>query len=176
MVHPPSQSLSVSGLRSPRAATGIGFLLEAPLFGPDPTIAALTRAVSAVMPTIDLLDSRTEEWAGPDVDAVADNARRAGVITGTPSEIPDIPDLRLAGCLLHVNGFMAATGAGGALLGSPWDAVRWLVDELCKQGLGLEAGDLVLTGSATPEVPVRAGDTISAEIAGLGAVSVPLAT
>jgi 2-keto-4-pentenoate hydratase len=80
-------------------------------------------------------------------------------------------DLALAGCLLHRNGDLVQTGAGGAVLGSPLNALVWLANTLGEQGVALEAGHVVLPGSITVAIPVAAGDIVSATFAGIGTVT-----
>jgi 2-keto-4-pentenoate hydratase len=87
-----------------------------------------------------------------------------------PSRVDDV-DLRLVGCNLFGNGHLVATGAGGAVLGSPVLALVWLVNTLGARGVTLTAGDVVLPGSVTAAQPVSAGDTWSAHFAGLGSVT-----
>jgi 2-keto-4-pentenoate hydratase len=48
----------------------------------------------------------------------------------------------------------------------------WLANTLGERSISLEAGHVVLPGSVTAAVPVRAGDQVTATFAGLGSVSV----
>jgi 2-keto-4-pentenoate hydratase len=82
-------------------------------------------------------------------------------------------DLSLTGCLLHRNGRLVDTGAGGAVLGgSPVNALVWLVNVLGERGASLEAGHVVLPGSVTAAIPVYPGDTVSATFDRIGTVSI----
>ena len=69
------------------------------------------------------------------------------------------------------NGRIVATGAGAAVLGSPWHAATWLANTLTARGARLAAGSIILTGSITAAVPVAAGDTVTVTIDGLGSVT-----
>jgi 2-keto-4-pentenoate hydratase len=80
-------------------------------------------------------------------------------------------DLPRTGCNLYRNGQVVGTGAGGAVLGSPINALVWLANTLGGLGVKLEAGSVVMPGSVCAAVPVAAGDTVSAEFAGLGLVT-----
>jgi 2-keto-4-pentenoate hydratase len=63
------------------------------------------------------------------------------------------------------------TGAGGAALGSPLNALVWLANTLGPLGTALEAGSVVLPGSLTAAVPVAAGRSVTAVFAGIGSVT-----
>lgn len=155
----------------PRIEPEIAFVLGAPLRGPGVTVADAVRAVDFVLPSLEIVDSRVRDWKISIFDTVADNASSGGVILGSsPTNLRDV-DLRLAGCTLHVNGQLAATGAGGAVLGSPINALVWLANTVGPLGVTLEPGHVVLPGSMTAAQTVRPGDTVVATMAGLGSVT-----
>jgi 2-oxo-3-hexenedioate decarboxylase len=74
--------------------------------------------------------------------------------------------------MLEHNGDVVATAAGAAALGHPAAAVAWLVRSLAAEGegLGLAAGQVVLSGGLTAAVPVRPGDVVVATIDRLGSI------
>jgi 2-keto-4-pentenoate hydratase len=102
---------------------------------------------------------------------VADNASSGGLVIGQSPVAPGERDLALAGCVFRRNGRIAGTGAGAAVLGSPWHAATWLANTLTQRGVRLAAGSIILTGSITAAVPVGAGDAVTASIDGLGSVT-----
>lgn len=61
-------------------------------------------------------------------------------------------------------------GIGENVMGDPVEALRWLVNELSALGHPLHAGQFVTTGTCCAPVPVRPGETLSAEFTGLGTV------
>ena len=71
---------------------------------------------------------------------------------------------------LSVNGAVAATGAGAAVLGNPIRCVAWLANKLGEFGVPLREGDLVLAGALHASLPVAAGDSVLARFAELGDV------
>lgn len=155
----------------PRIEPEIAFVLGKPLRGPGVTVAEAAAAVDFVLPSLEIVDSRIKDWKIGIFDTIADNASSGGVILGSrPSRLSDL-DLRLAGCNLHVNGDLIATGAGGAVLGSPINALVWLANTVGPLGVTLEPGHVVLPGSMTQAMPVEPGDTIVATFAGLGSVT-----
>ncbi|MCH5643246.1 2-keto-4-pentenoate hydratase [Gordonia sp. ABSL49_1] len=155
----------------PRIEPEVAFVLGKPLTGPGVTVAEAVAAVDFVLPALEIVDSRIRDWKIGIFDTIADNASSGGVILGSrPSKLSDV-DLRLAGCNLDVNGELIATGGGGAVLGSPINALVWLANTVGPLGVTLEPGHVVLPGSMTKAVPIGAGDTIVASIAGLGTVT-----
>lgn len=63
-------------------------------------------------------------------------------------------------------------GAGHRVLGGPVPALTWLVNELSGQGITLESGQLVTTGTCAVPVPVRPGDTVTGDYGRFGALAV----
>jgi 2-oxopent-4-enoate/cis-2-oxohex-4-enoate hydratase len=56
--------------------------------------------------------------------------------------------------------------------GSPVNAVAWLANMLGSLGMSLRAGDVILSGSQSPLVPVAKGDSFHCSVGGLGSTSV----
>ncbi|TDW24207.1 2-keto-4-pentenoate hydratase [Kribbella kalugense] len=158
----------------PRIEPEIAFVLSRPLRGPGVNVATAIAAVDFILPALEIIDSRIAEWEIGIIDTIADNASSGGVVLGSPPVRPDQVDLRLAGCVLHRNGEVVATGAGGAVLGSPVNALAWLANVLGERGVGLEPGQVVLPGSMTAAVPFDAGDVVTSVVAGLGSVTARL--
>jgi 2-keto-4-pentenoate hydratase len=129
-------------------------------------------ATDYVVPAIELIDSRIVDWKIGIVDTIADNASAAGFALGASrTKLSAIDDIRLLGALLWHDGELVETGAAGAVLGNPLRSVAWLADKVAGFGVTLEAGHVILPGSCTRAVDVRAGDTVVAEFAQLGTVS-----
>jgi 2-keto-4-pentenoate hydratase len=171
MFFPEYEPIPFSTFIQPRIEPEIAFVLGGDLAGPGVTVADAAGAVAFVLPALEIIDSRISDWKITIVDTIADNASSAAlVLGGTPTRLTDV-DLRLEGCNLYGNGDLAATGAGGAVLGSPLSALVWLANTLGRNGVRLRAGDVVLPGSVTASQPVRQGDTWSAHFARLGSVT-----
>lgn len=155
----------------PRVEPEVAFVLGRPLAGPGVTIAEAVRAVDHVLPSLEFVDSRIANWEIKIFDTVADNASSGGVVLGSRPVPIDRLDLRLMGCNLFVDGELAATGCGGAVLGSPLNALVWLANTLGPLGVTLEPGHVVLPGSMTRALPVRPGSSVVAHMARLGSVT-----
>jgi len=171
MVFAEGEALQPERFLQPKIEPEIAFVLGADLTGPGVTVVQAIRAVDHVLPAIEVIDSRIRDWEIALVDTIADNASSAAVVLGSrPVRLADV-DLRLTGCVLTVNGEVAATGAGGAVLGSPLTALVWLANVLGSRGVGLEAGQVVIPGSLTAAQPLTAGSVVSAQFGGLGTLT-----
>lgn len=171
MFHPERSPIATSEFIQPRIEPEIGFVLSSEIRGPGVTAADALRAVDFVIPALEIIDSRIQDWNIGLLDTIADNASCGGVVLGAHPTAADTLDLRLAGCNLYRNGQLAATGAGGAVLGSPLSALVWLANTLGERDVALEKGQVVLPGSCTQAIPVAPGDVVSASFAGLGTVT-----
>jgi 2-keto-4-pentenoate hydratase len=131
-------------------------------------------AIDAVAPAIELVDLH-----GPtdDVEAIlAANIFHRHVLLGAFRPVSD--DVRLDAVRLDVleGDAIRAEGVDATeLLGDLADVVRHLADQIPATGDRLQAGDVVITGSAVPAIPVSPGDRITVRAAGLGQVEVRLA-
>ncbi|QBM26409.1 2-oxopent-4-enoate hydratase [Hydrogenophaga pseudoflava] len=172
MVYNEGQPISVSTMIAPKAEAEVAFILARDLEGPGVTAADVLRATDCVMPCFEIVDSRIKDWKIKIQDTVADNAS-CGVLTlGGLRKSPRDIDLALAGMVLEKNGEIISTSCGASVQGSPVNAVAWLANTLGRLGIGLKAGDIILSGSQSPLVPVVAGDSLYCSVGGLGGTSV----
>jgi 2-keto-4-pentenoate hydratase len=124
------------------------------------------------LPALEFVDSRVAGEAIALADIVADNAFAGAVALGSrPAGVFEL-DLSLTGGLLRRGGAIVGTGAGGAVLGSPVNALVWLAAALGPRGAALEAGHVILPGSVCAAVPSGPGDTVSATFDRIGTVSI----
>jgi 2-oxopent-4-enoate/cis-2-oxohex-4-enoate hydratase len=159
-------------LIQPRAEGEIAFVLGRALAGPGVTPADVLAATEYVQPSIEVVDSRIENWKIRIQDTVADNASSGMFLVGETHADPRKIDLFTCGLVLEKNGEIVSTGAGAAALGSPALCVAWLANTLGRFGVQLEAGEVILSGSLVPLEPVRPGDQVRVTVAGMGAASV----
>jgi 2-keto-4-pentenoate hydratase len=172
MFMPEGVTADIGRFLQPRAEPEIAFVLSRPLRGPGVTVADALAAVDFVLPALEIIDSRIADWQITLPDTIADNASSGAVVLGARPVRPDVLDLSLTGCLLHRNGRLEGTGAGGAVLGSPVNALAWLANTVAPLGISLEPGHVVLPGSVCAAIPFGPGDTVSATFDRIGAVSV----
>jgi 2-oxopent-4-enoate hydratase len=164
---------SLDGLIQPRAEAEIGIVLARPLRGPGLTDLDVVAATEALVPTLEIVDSRIEDWKIKFVDTVADNGSSARFVVGSKRTPPTGIDTRTIGVVFEKNGELMGTGAGAAVLGSnPFRAVAWLANTLAAEGLELNAGDVIMPGALCAMIPATRGDVFSANFGVLGTVSV----
>ena len=172
MVFNEGEAIRVDSMIAPRAEAEVAFILKHDLEGPGVTAADVLRATECVLPCFEIVDSRIQDWKIRIQDTVADNAS-CGVLTlGGVRRRPQDLDLALAGMVLEKNGDIISTSAGASVQGSPVNAVAWLANTLGRLGIGLKAGELILSGSQSPLVPVEPGDSLVCTVGGLGSASV----
>ena len=158
-------------LIQPRAEGEVAFVLKADLQGPGITAADVLAATDFVMPSIEVVDSRIENWQIKIQDTIADNASCGVFILGERAVDPRDIDLATCGMVVEKNGAIVSTGAGAAALNSPVNCVAWLANTLGSYGIALKAGEVIMSGSLVPLEPVQAGDSMRVSIGGMGSVS-----
>jgi 2-oxo-hept-3-ene-1,7-dioate hydratase len=162
----------------PRFEVEFAFVLAKPLKGPGVTLFDVLNATDYVVPALELIDARIEQFDSTSkaprkvLDTIADNAANAGIVLGGRPMKPDAVDWRWAGALLFKNGVIEESGLGAAVLNHPGNGVAWLANKLALHDEGLAAGEIVLSGSFTRPVACAAGDTFHADYGRLGSISV----
>ncbi|MCL4295404.1 MAG: fumarylacetoacetate hydrolase family protein [Anaerolineae bacterium] len=158
--------VAIDTFLQPRLEGEIAFLLGQGLRGPGVTWDQVLAATEALAPAVEIIDSRIENWRIKLVDTVADNASYGGFAVGPWSRQLLEADLRLLGMIIQQNGEAAAEGIGAAALGHPAKSVAWLINKLVGFGVGLEPGDIVISGALARALPAVAGDTFILEMSG----------
>lgn len=140
------------------------------------TRADLLAAIDAVLPAIELVDSRYAVWTEVGIlSVIADQGSHGHWICGTP--VTDWRGFDLPGhaVRLEVNGKAERQGLGKAVMGDPIEAVLWLANTLRAEGQTLAAGSLITSGTAIDVYPAKAGDHVLADFGPLGTAAVTLA-
>lgn len=154
----------------PRVEVEVGFVLNADLPGAGCTEDDVLAATEALVPSIELIDTRITDWKIELCDTIADNASSAGFVLGEARVSPRDIDVKGIDAVLRCNGEVVAEGRTDAVLGNPVTAVAWLARKVDGFGVRLRKGDVVLPGSCTKAVDAHPGDNFVADFAGLGSV------
>lgn len=133
----------------------------------------IVQAIDAVMPALEIADTRLLNFRAASAAAIVADAAFAGAFVrgGAYRDWKSI-DLRNLTVTLNVNGTQAASGSCAGPLGSPVDALAALVSDLARRNEGLRAGDIVSTGACVGPYIAKAGDAVTADFGLLGQVSV----
>lgn len=160
---------------APRVEPEVAFLIGAPLRGPGVTVADVLAAAVAVAPALEIVDSRIADWRITLADTIADNASSGAVVLGDWVPIAGAPRLPDTTATLVINDSVVDSGEGTAVMGDPAAAVAWLANALAAFDVAIDAGQFVMSGSYTTAAFVVSGDRATADISGLGTVSVSFA-
>src|SRR5699024_7154767 len=76
-------SISIADYIHPKVEPEIGFILKRDLEGPNVTVLDVLRATDYVFPSIEIIDSRYENFNFTLPDVIADNTSAAGAIFGS---------------------------------------------------------------------------------------------
>ena len=172
MIYNEGESIDSKTLIQPKAEGEIAFILKKDLMGPGISNADVLAATECVMPCFEIVDSRIRDWKIKIQDTVADNASCGVFVLGDRAVDPRRIELSTCGMVLEKNGEIIGTGAGAAALGSPVNAVTWLVNTLGRLGIGMKAGEVILSGALAAMSPAKAGDNFRVSMGGLGSCSV----
>ncbi|WP_329262790.1 2-keto-4-pentenoate hydratase [Actinoallomurus sp. NBC_01490] len=175
MFRPEHRPIPACTFIQPRIEPEIAFVLGVPLRGPGVTVEDAIKAVRYLLPALEIVDSRIQDWKLSIVDTIADNASSGAAILGSTPIYPADVDLQSANCTLRRNGTVAETGTGAAVLGTPFNTLAWLANAIGPLGVSLEPGQVVLSGSITRAIAIAPGDNITAEFPGIGRVTAVLA-
>ncbi len=158
-------------LLQPRAEAEVALVLEHDLDRGEHSFNDIVRATAYALPSIEIVDSRIENWDIRIVDTVADNAScGVYVLGGRPVPLREV-NLRVIPMRMDIDGSVASTGEGAACLGHPLHAARWLADVMSRRGTPLQAGDVVMTGALGPMQPLSPGSHVIADFGPLGTVT-----
>jgi 2-keto-4-pentenoate hydratase len=155
----------------PRAEAEVALVIGRDLDNAPHGFAEIVRAVEFALPSIEVVDSRIVDWKISIVDTVGDNASCGMYVVGSRPVPLRKFDVRTVPMSMTINGDEVSTGSGTACLGNPLHAARWLADELCRRGIPLRAGDVVMTGALGPMKPLVPGDEVAAHFGDLGTVT-----
>jgi 2-oxo-hept-3-ene-1,7-dioate hydratase len=175
MVFAPDTELVAAHFCDPKLEVELAFALGTDLAGADLSVDDILDATDYVVPAIELIAARSYR-RDPDssrtrtvIDTIADNAADAGIIMGGERIAPRDIDLRWVSALGSRNGVIEETGVAAGVLGHPARGIAWLARRYHEQGLTLEKGQIILAGSFTRPIDIRAGDDFHFDYGPMGA-------
>lgn len=176
MIFDDGARLEAGSFLDPRIEVELAFVLGQTLDGAEVTLDDVLEATDYVTPALEIIAARSfrvdPQTRAPRtvVDTISDNAANAGVIVGGRRLRPNELDLRWVSALLYRNGIIEETGVAAGVLDHPGNGVVWLARKFAEHGVSLTRGEIVLAGSFTRPVSVRAGDQFVADYGPLGEI------
>lgn len=149
----------------PRAEPEIAFLMKRSLAG-QVSLAEAMAAVEAVMPAVEIIDSRYENFKFNLSDVVADNTSSSGFVLGNP--YPADTDIANLGMVLEFEGIPVQIGSSAAVLGHPARALVAAARLLTEHEMELEPGWVVMSGGATAAEALSKGVSVRCVVQGMG--------
>jgi 2-keto-4-pentenoate hydratase len=171
-VYADGEEIPLENFIQPKVEAEIVFVLGSRLAGPGVTTMDARRAIAGAAASMEIVDSRIEDWRIKLADTVADLASNGAVAISSRLVPLEGLNPRMIGMTITRNGELLDTGAGAAALGDPVAVVAWLANVLGQDGVALEPGHLVMTGSLHAAEPMQPGDVFRAEFDRLGAVTI----
>ncbi len=128
--------------------------------------------ITEVMPAYELIEDRNAVYKETrPTTLIADNAWNAGIVLGKPVKVP---------ASLELNGLVGRLSMPGGVregrTDDPMGALAWCVNLAADRGRPLEAGQVVITGSVIPTLPIAACETFKFELEGLGSIEISATT
>jgi 2-keto-4-pentenoate hydratase len=164
-------TLDLSRLIDPQIEVEPAFILGAPLHGPGIGIADVLAATEWIVPSFEIIDSRIRDWDIKLQDTIADNGSSALVVLGAARRRPDEIPLDDLMTVLSLDGVPVERGNTSAILGHPAAGIAWLANALGSHGVRLEAGQVVLPGTAIRSHRIAPHQSARGEIDKLGSVT-----
>ena len=144
---------------------------DVPVTGKPFTAETIAPHIGGVGAAIEIVDDRSADYAGLDVlSLVADNSWNAGIVLS--EFLTTWPDLAGALGRATKDGAAVGEGYGRDILGHPFNSAAWLATQLDARGVGLKAGQVVMTGSVMKTVFPEQAAAYRFDLAGIGSVEV----
>ena len=171
-------SISLTGnlMRVAEAEFAFRFARSLPKRDEPYTVEEVLAAVASLHPAIEIPDSRYHDFirvGAPQL--IADDACASWFLLGAATNA----DWRSVNLVAHKvdaykNGALATTGSGINVLGDPRIALTWMANELRVYGEGLQAGELVTTGTCITPLPIATGDQLRFDFGAFGVIETSL--
>jgi 2-keto-4-pentenoate hydratase len=138
------------------------------------TASTIRPYIDGVCAAIELVDDRGADYTNLDVRSlVADNSWNAGIVLSDFA--PTWPDLETVLGTATKDGSTIGEGHGRDILGHPFNSVTWLAGQLGSRGVGLKAGQVVMTGSVMKTVFPLESASYHFSIEGIGSIALHVA-
>ncbi|CAN7468379.1 fumarylacetoacetate hydrolase family protein [Bradyrhizobium sp. LjRoot220] len=144
---------------------------DVPVTGVPCTAEMVAPHIDGVCAAVELVDDRGADYSNLDVlSLVADNSWNAGIVLSEfATTWPDLENVLGRAAKDHA---AIGEGHGRDILGHPYNSVAWLATQLNSRGVGLKAGQTVMTGAVMKTVFPEADASYRFDLGGIGSVAV----
>lgn len=173
MLYENDSELSLQNFIHPRAEPEICFLIKKEITTAI-SLEDIKDYVEGVAASIEIIDSRYQNFKFSLEDVIADNCSSSGLVIG-PWHSPDLPigDLKID---LIIDDKIIQTGSSAAILGNPWESLVAATRLAAQYQQPIAAGSVIMAGAATSAIYLKENQTVSATVAQLGTVSLKITT
>lgn len=156
----------------PKVEAEIAFILGEDIEGPDVTGEQVLEKTQWILPALEIIDSRYENFRFQLPDVIADNTSASRVILGSQLYHPHDFAVDLIGVSMSINGEIRASGVSSAVLENPANSAAMLASMLYEEKKEkLKKGSVILTGGITEAALLKKGDHVITEFDGMGRIS-----
>jgi len=138
------------------------------------SVDEVLRSVGTLHPAIEIPDSRYVDFTAVGAaQLIADNACAHDFVLGPPA--PPVwrsTDLAAKNVIGTIEGGVRHDCIGANVLGDPREALAWLVNELSRLNITVQAGQVVTTGTCLIPLHIAPGDHVTCDFGELGSVDV----
>jgi 2-keto-4-pentenoate hydratase len=138
------------------------------------TVEEVAEAVASLHPGLELAECRfMHDAAFPVLPAIlADGAGASTIVYGPPIRDWRLRDIAGQQVVLLCDGKPRRTGSATLAIDNPMVPVTWLANELSRTHIGLQAGQMISTGTLSGMLAPRPGETYIADFGPFGSVTV----
>jgi len=178
MVFADGGEIKASDFTDPQIEVELAFVLKDRLFGENVTVEEVMAATDYIIPAFELIAARSHRvhpetgYTRKVFDTISDNAANAGIVMGGRKVKPGEVDLRWCGAIVKVNDVIEQTGLAAAVLDHPANGICWIAKRFAAHNIALEPGQILLSGSFTAPMKVKAGDKVFGDYGDLGSISI----
>ena len=155
----------------PKVEAEIAVVIGKPLRGPAVSVEEVLAATEAVVPAVEIIDSRYKDFRFDITSVQADNSSSTRFVVGSRTAEAHDFDWSTLGVVMMKNGEVVQMGAGAAVLDHPAASVAMLAKMLHERDEFIAPGSFIMTGGITAAVPVEPGDSIVVRYQYLGDIS-----
>ena len=145
---------------------------DLPASGAPYTLDSIADYIEWLAASFELVDRREApslDGQMPEICSIVTNISNGGAVLGAPVADWQSIDLAASRGTMSVNDEIVGEGVGADVMGHPLEPLVWLANTLAADGVSMEKGALILTGSFAPPAMLKPGDEAAIRIEGLGA-------